>query len=307
MAREFPLVDPYGTARPSMLKVFAQSAPGVSDAEGRAWFDVWLKQRFSGARAEDVPILARVEPRGTRIPITPQTTTLFSAMVAAFGLVLLIACANAANMMLARGLGRQREIAVRLSLGARRSRVVRQLLMESVLLAVPAALVGLGLTFATARVVPALLLQTWPAGLPPIQTLVAPMDPDIRVVAFLILAAAAATVLFGLSPALQTTRTSLTRASRGEFGEGVRVSQVRNALVMAQIGACALFLVAAVGLLNELQRLADVDTGWTSTPSPICASTSSIEPRSSSSSRWILASKAWRRSGVHRSTGRCRR
>ena len=97
-------------------------------------------------------------------------------------------------MMLARGLGRQREIAVRLSLGAARARVVRQLLIESLLCAVPAAVLGYGITSATGRVVPALLVWTWPEGLPPIQGMLAPMEPDARVVWFLMLTAIASAI-----------------------------------------------------------------------------------------------------------------
>ena len=238
--------------------MLARIRVGVTAETARAWLDVWLKQRLAGARPEDAPILARVVPRGTRIPLTPKNTAFFSAVVTAFGLVLLIACANVANMMLARGLGRQREIAVRLSLGAARARVVRQLLIESLLCAVPAAVLGYGITYATGRVVPALLVWTWPEGLPPIQGMLAPMEPDARVVWFLTLTAMVSAICFGLSPALHTTNTSLTRAARGEFGERVRASRVRDALVVAQIAACALFLVTASALLNELNRISNM-------------------------------------------------
>ena len=261
MARDFPTRDPYGVQRPKTLLAVARLGSGIDADAATAWFDVWVRQRFSAAAPEDRPTLARVESRATRIPLTGRTLTLFTTILAAFGLVLLIACANVANMMLARGVGRQREIAVRLSLGARRGRIVQQLLVESVLLAAPAAIVALGLTWLTSRIVPAAILRTWPSGLPPVQGMLAPMGADIRVSVFLVVMAFAAAVLFGLFPALQSSRTSLTRASRGEFGESVRVSRVRNGLVIAQVAACALFLVTALGVLGELRTLSSVETG----------------------------------------------
>lgn len=261
MARDFPTRDPYAVERPKTLLVLARLRDGVKTDSATAWFDLWVRQRFSTAPGEERPALARVESRATRLPLTGRTLTMFTTVLAAFGLVLLIACANVANMMLARGVGRQREIAVRLSLGARRTRIVRQLLVESIVLAGPAAVVAIGLTWLTSRVVPAAIVRTWPSGLPPVQGMIAPMDADFRVSVFLVVMAVVAAVLFGLVPALQTTRTSLTRASRGEFGESVRMSRVRNGLVVAQVAACALFLVTALGILAELRELASVDTG----------------------------------------------
>jgi putative ABC transport system permease protein len=261
MAAEFPTQNPYAEDRPAVLNAVARVRQGISVDEATAWFTLFIKQRLAASAPEDAPVIVRVEPRGTRIPLTPATTTFFSAVVMAFGLVLLIACANVANLMLARGLGRQREIAVRLSVGASRWRLIRQLLFESALCALPAALLGYAITRAAARVVPAVLIQTWPEGLPPIQSMLAPMEPDSRVVLFLMFSAIGSVMCFGLSPALQTTNTSLARASRGEFGERVRSARVRNALVVGQIAACALFLVTASQLLGELNRISNVVRG----------------------------------------------
>jgi predicted permease len=241
------------------MVAIARLQDGVPSASASAWFDVWLRRRYAAAAAEHRPIAVELQSRATPIPLTNQTLTAFSAFLAAFALVLLIACANVANMMLARGVGRQREIAVRLSLGARRTRIVRQLLVESVMLAGPAALVALALVWTTAFVVPEIILRTWPEGLPPVQAMIAPMEPDLRVAIFLVSAAFAAAVLFGLAPALQTSRTSLTRAARGEFGESVKVSRLRSVLVVAQVAASALFLVTAFGVLGALRGLTRVD------------------------------------------------
>jgi putative ABC transport system permease protein len=260
MARDFPVSDPFAPIRPRNLTVLARLASRVSASQGRAWLGVWLKQRFVTAPVASTPA-TRMESRATRIPLTPVTIRLFSVTVGAFGLVLLIACANVANLMLARGLLRQREIAVRLSLGATRARIVRQLLIETALVCVPAASLALAFTYGVARVIPRVVLATWPAGLPPVAGLIAPMDPDGRVLVFLGLATVVAAGLFGLSPALQTTRTSLSRAATGEFGSTGRARGLRNALLVAQIAVCAMFLVTGAGLIGELRRLSDVRTG----------------------------------------------
>src|SRR5678815_4919293 len=90
---------------------------------------------------------------------------------------------------------RQKEIAIRMSLGARRAHIVRQLIVESLVLAVPAAIVGVGLTAAMARAFPAIVVATFPANVLPVDTLLAPLDPDLRVLTFMAIAAAIAAVV----------------------------------------------------------------------------------------------------------------
>jgi ABC-type antimicrobial peptide transport system permease subunit len=118
--------------------------------------------------------------------------------MSAFGLVLLVPCANVTNLMLAHAFGRQQEIAVRLSLGASRSRITRQLLIESLALAVPASAVGLALTIVTARVFPALIVGTFPDGFG-IEALMLPLNPDVRVMATLFAAAVTSAVVVSLT------------------------------------------------------------------------------------------------------------
>jgi predicted permease len=169
----------------------------------------------------------------------------FQRIFVVFGLILLIACANVSNMMLARCLARQREIGVRISLGAGRGRMIRQLLTESLLLALPAALAAFAVAHVTIKAAVWLAPNVFSIG---------PTDltPDWRVMAFLLAAGACSTLMFGLAPALQATRSSLVQANRGEFANGYRPALLRNALVAIQVTLCAFLLIlASVALLQE--------------------------------------------------------
>jgi len=260
MARAFGVADPWSGSAESLLSVIVRLQDRAAEPHVRAWFDTWLRQRFP-ASSEASPVGVRVEPRGDRVQLTGLVLTLLLLIVSAFALVLLVACANVTNLMLARGFGRQREIAVRLSLGANRLRVVRQLVIEGLVLGVPAALGGLALTYATARAFPALLASSFPIGLVPIREIMLPIDPDVRVIAVLCSAAIVAAVFVSFVPALRVTRANLVRASKGEAALDTRGSRLRTGLVVLQIGACVLFVVAATGLLDESRRLANPHTG----------------------------------------------
>jgi predicted permease len=257
MARAFAVPDPWTSAnqQPSLI-VMGRLRDGADESQVRAWLDVWLRQRFP-AGSELAPVAVRVQSLATRLPLDGPMLTLFTIIMSAFGLVLLVACANVTNLMLARGLGRQREIAVRLSLGASRWRVVRQLMIESLVLAAPASAVGLALTIVIGRAFPALIMATFPSGIIPIESILIPLDPDIRVMALLFAAAVGSAVLVSLVPGLRITHVNLARASKGDVALDTRRSRLRTGLVGLQIGACGLFLVGATGLLDESQRLSN--------------------------------------------------
>lgn len=259
MAPAFGAPDPVNDEGHSLFVIGRRRADAQAE-QVAAWFNTWSRQRFAFGSAL-APTRTRVDSLATRIPVNRQTVTLFSMLIAAFCLVLLVACANVTNMLLARGLGRQRELGVRISLGAARSRIVRQLVIESLVLSVPAAVLGLGLTFLTARVFPRLVIATIPAGAAAANLFIAPFDPDLRVLALLIAAGFCAALLAGLSPALQLTRTSLVDAMRGTIGPNTRISRLRSAFVAVQIATCVLFLVAAIGLVAESRKMATVETG----------------------------------------------
>ena len=260
MARALGVRDPWSDPDADGLAVTVRLRAGATESQTRAWLDTWLRQRFP-AGSESVPVAVRVESRATRIPLTGQTASVFALIVSVFALVLLVACANVTNLMLARGFGRQREIAVRLSLGGNRGRVVRQLLIEGVVLAVPAALVGLALTYVTARTFPAVIVGTFPLGAIPVQEMLVPLEPDLRVLAILCAAAVAAAVLASFAPAVRVTRVNLVRASKGEAGLDTGRSRLRTGLVAMQIGACVLFLVGAFGLIDQSKGSANPTTG----------------------------------------------
>jgi predicted permease len=177
----------------------------------------------------------------------------------AFGLVLLTAAANLAGLMLARATVRRREIAIRLSLGASRGHIVRQLFIESLLLALVASLVG----FALGRVTLDVGIRAVYATLPPVigeYIRLLPVVPDLRVLTALIATGIGAAVLFGAVPALHATRHAGPITTHGATPD-VRTSRLRHGLVVAQITVSALLIVTCGVLLRGSVRMATTDLG----------------------------------------------
>ena len=187
-----------------------------------------------------------------------QFSTPLVVLMCMVGVVLLIACANVANLLLARSTSRQKEIAVRLALGASRARIARQHFIESLILAGAGAVVGLVLAVVTGR----LLLAALP-GDPASQALTA--TPDLRVVAFTLLLAVVTALVFGIGPALSATRPAVVSALKDEAGSvvgGGRQARVRRALVVGQV-ALSMLLLAGAGLFaRSLFNLRAVDAGF---------------------------------------------
>ena len=179
------------------------------------------------------------------------------------GLVLVIACANLAAFLLARAVDRRKEIAVRIALGATRGRLISQLLVESVLLAVLGGAVGVSLGRAALRL---LLAADLPLPLPVSLGLAL----DWRVVGFAIAVSVAAGVLFGLAPALQTTRLDVVSVLRDESGGGGRVrGRLRQVLVAGQVAVSVVLLVGAGLFVRSLDAARGVDPGFGHSPAAL--------------------------------------
>ena len=173
------------------------------------------------------------------------------------GLVLLIACANVANLLLARAAVRRREIAVRLALGASRLRLIRQLLTESVLLAVLGGALGLILTQWTARMLPGFFPASDVNGLD--------LSLDWRVLVFTLGVTILTAVLFGLAPALQATRLNLLpslKDEEGSHGQRLRRIGLRNALVVSQLALSLVLLIGAALFVRSLRHAISFDPGF---------------------------------------------
>jgi len=180
---------------------------------------------------------------------------------AAFALVLLAGCANVSSVMLARAVARQREIAVRLSLGASRGRIVRQLLTEGLVIAVLAALVSLGLTAVGLRAAIAIFFGTLPPALAAILR-TAPLAVDHRVLFFTLAAGAASTLAFALVPALQASRPALAGALGAHGGGGRKGARLRGALVAGQVATSLLLVVPALTLARNGAAMRATDVGF---------------------------------------------
>ncbi len=182
-------------------------------------------------------------------------------LVGAVSFVLLIACANVANLLLARAVGRRREIAIRAAIGAGRGRIIRQLLTESVLLSMAAAVAGLAVGVAGIRA----LLSVNTANLPRVGRDGTLVVVDWRVLAFAVLAAAVTGVLFGLIPALQTSRPDLSATlteSGGRSGTGFRHNKARTVLVVSEVALAVVLLVGSALLIRTSLALNAVNPGF---------------------------------------------
>jgi putative ABC transport system permease protein len=241
--------------------VIGRMRPGLSLEAAETRLTGWASSRTDFRR--------NTAGRPNEISLTPNRGTLWPAsfrglispMFFAFGTVLAIGCANVANLLLARGVSRRREIGIRLSLGAARRRIVRQLFTESLVLALAAAGCGAvlsrwllaGAIYAASRAMPAEMAE---------RLHVAPLPLDWRVIVLLTVAALAATVLFGLAPALGATRLSLVKTVRGDVTHEPRPGRARQALIALQVGAAALLLVTSTVFLRSSLAAATVDFGF---------------------------------------------
>ncbi len=184
-------------------------------------------------------------------------------LLGAVSLVLLIACANVANLLLVRATGRKREFAIRSALGAGRGRIVRQLLTESVLLSVTGGLLGMLLGFAGVRA----LLAISPAGLPRIGENGSAVGVDLRVLGFTLVVSLLTGIIFGLFPALTASRTDLNSAlkeSSNRAGTSFRQGKARSLLVVSEVSLALVLLIGSALLIRTFLALHGVGPGFDS-------------------------------------------
>jgi predicted permease len=253
--------DLFGSGHPESLEIVGrlQAGEGVSAAE--AALLAWSQRMTAQSPGDRKAIGILLRSQATSIPLTPELLVVFSPLVAAFVLVLVLACTNVASMMLARAIARQREIGIRLSLGAVRGRLIRQLLTESILLGIPAAALGLIISRLTIDAALWAIFATIPRDMFDLVHDVA-RPVDWRVIGFLVFAALISAFLFGLAPAIQATRVSLISSIRGDLTSDVRPSRFRNVLVIAQITVCTLLLVACGSLVRTTMAMTAFDIGF---------------------------------------------
>jgi predicted permease len=217
---------------------FAKASPFVKQQFLRMWMEVMpgSKGRSDLRRTYSKPLFA---------------------LMAIVGLVLLIACSNLANLLIARASARQKEIAVRLALGAGRGRLMRQLLAESLVLAMAGGLLGVGLATAIDQA----LIDFLPSGHTPLSLT---STPDWQVLAFTFVISIFAGAIFGLVPALQSTRPKLANTLKDQAGGVIRGGSagLRKGLVVAQVSLSLLLLIGAGLFLQSLRNLKTLNPGF---------------------------------------------
>ncbi len=244
----------------------ARMRPGVSNTQAQAPAQVVLHQllrdRESSPANAAVALRQRMELESSAGGYSPQRESLsqpLQILMIVVGLVLLIACANVANLLLARSAGRQREMAVRLAVGARASRIVRQLLTESVLLAMAGGALGLLLaqwgTSAMLKLAASGPMRSQSASL------ILDLHPDLRVLGFTTALCFLTGILFGLAPAFRAAKVSIAPALL-ERSASARGSRLGELLVISQVALSLVLLTGAILFARTLTNLKAQDLGF---------------------------------------------
>jgi predicted permease len=254
--------DPNTTDRPYVYQVIGRLAPGVGLAQAQERLETSVaafRERFPGVLGPRAGFSA-LPLQAASVGSNARTTLLL--LSGAVVCVLLIACANVANLLLVRATGRRREIAIRAALGAGRDRIVRQLLVESGLLSLAGAALGLIAGYGGMRA----LLAVDTASLPRLGDAGSLAGLDWRVVLFAIALALVTTLLFGLAPSLAGSRVDLVKAvkSGGRASGDSRQSTLRSTLVIVEIALSVVLLIGAALLIRSSLALTQVDPGFDS-------------------------------------------
>ncbi len=240
------------------LTIIARLRPGISHERAVAEMNV-LHQQYhkENPTAPDADASLSMVVTNLQDSVVANIRSMLLILSGAVGLVLLIACANVASLLLSRALSRRKEIAVRSALGAQRGALIRQLLTESVLLALLGGALGLGLSWAATKYLATLGNNNLPQGMP--------ITMDARVLLFMVAISVFTGIIFGIFPALQLSKTNVNQTlrdeGRGSTG-GHRRVQLRGLLVVGQVALSLLLLIGAGLLVRSFSRLLRVDPGF---------------------------------------------
>ncbi|MHB8525976.1 MAG: ABC transporter permease [Candidatus Acidiferrales bacterium] len=250
------------------LVVIGRLKPGVIRGQAQAAVTTLFRNdMLHGAKplskAKDDPAVALLPAQAGLTGSTTRLSTELYVLMMAVGIVLLIACANVAGLLLSRATARQKEIAVRLALGASRARILRQLLTESLLLSIAGGATGIIFAYWGVHAITAFMSGNSDHPFP------FAISPDWRVLSFALAASIFTGILFGLAPAFRGTRVDLTPALKEGTGmsaaaarAGGRWFSLGNGLVVAQVALAVVVLVGAGLLVRTLQNLKNVDPGF---------------------------------------------
>jgi predicted permease len=258
--------------RSRWVNTFGRLKPGVTVAKAKAslqpFMHSMLEMEVKEAAFRNASVYDREQFLKCWIDLWPgsqgraelrtELSTPLWVLMATTGMVLLIACANIANLLLTRATGRQKEIAVRLAMGATRGRIVSQLLIETLALSALGGILGLALAFWADKALMAIYLPSDANGLN-IST-----APDFRVLLFTLAVSVVTGIVFGLAPALQSTRPDVGRTLKDQAGAVVGGShgRLRNALVVTQVAVSLLLLIGAGLFLRSLKNLSNLGPGF---------------------------------------------
>jgi predicted permease len=248
----------FADRRADCLSLIGRLRPGVQREEAQAELRI-VERRIAEEHPRGTPAQAalHVTPGGTFFNLgdyRPLVVPLFLAI----GLVLLVACANVANLLLARANARQREISIRVAVGSSRGRLIRQLLTESLLLSLLGGAAALMLSFAGIRILTVRILSSLPLPAGFADTFLIDPQPDFRIFGLAFLLCVATGLISGVLPAWRVSQISV---SGGLHGAGQNASRTRNSLVVLQVAVCVALLISAGLLTRNLQTLESFATG----------------------------------------------